>query len=227
MEYRPRIAERLENVLPRAESWLMPTIFATLRSEGDAEPCLDPALEPAAWTHADFTRIVAPHLPQLYRLSLILSRDATEAEDLLQNALVKAYVHRASYAGRGSLSAWLYGIVRNERMETVRSNRRRRSLLEAALARFADLFEDLSPEGAAPTNPELAAMAQQESELLLACLRRVPEPYRTVVYLCDVEERSYEEVAELLDAPLGTIKSRHARGRVKLRKVYDALEEDE
>ena len=202
----------------------MPTFFAALPKEGDGEGRANAGLEPAEWTHADFTRIVAPHLPQLYRLSLILSRDAAEAEDLLQNSLVKAYVHRGSYAGRGNLSAWLYGIVRNERLEVVRSNQRRRSLLEAALERFADLFDDLSPaEGVTPTNPEVQAMAHQESELLLACLRQLPEPYRTVVHLCDVEERSYDEVAELLDAPVGTIKSRHARGRVKLRKIFDRL----
>lgn len=205
----------------------MPTFFGALRTEREAEGCVEAPPEPAAWTRADFTRMVAPHLPQLYRLSLILSRDSAEAEDLLQNSLVKAYVHRRSYAGRGSLSAWLYGIVRNENAELVRSNTRRRSLLEAALDRFGDLFDGLSADGTAPSNPELQAMVNEESELLLACLRRLPEPYRSVVHLCDVEDRSYEEASELLEAPIGTIKSRHARGRAKLRTIFERLQQAE
>lgn len=205
----------------------MPTFFGSPRTAREVDACVEALPEPATWTRADFTRIVSPHLPQLYRLALILSRDDVEAEDLLQNALVKAYVHRASYVGRGSLTAWLYGIVRNEHAELIRSTKRRRSLLEAALDRFADLFDDLSSDGATAATPEVHAMAQEESELLLACLRRLPEPYRSVVHLCDVEERSYEEVSELLDAPIGTIKSRHARGRAKLRTIFDELSEPE
>lgn len=205
----------------------MPTSFSALASKAEGESTLDATLEPAAWTRADFTRLVSPHLPQLFRLALILSRNNTEAEDLLQNSLVKAYVHRASYQGRGNLSAWLYGIVRNEHAETMRSLKRRRSLLEAALDRFGDLLDDLSSDSVTSKDPEVEAIVQEESELLLACLRRIPEPYRTVVHLCDVEERSYDEVAELLDVPIGTVKSRHARGRVKLRKIYDRFQQQQ
>lgn len=204
----------------------MPTTFSALSSKGEAESVAEAPLEPAAWTRADFTRLVTPHLPQLFRLALILSRDATEAEDLLQNSLVKAYIHRASYQGRGNLSAWLYGIVRNEHAELMRSLKRRRSLLEAALDRFGDLLQDLSSDSAEPNDPEVHAIVQEESALLLECLRRIPEPYRTVVHLCDVEERSYDEVAELLEVPIGTVKSRHARGRVKLRKIFDRLQHE-
>ncbi len=211
--------------MSRLEGWSMPTLFSALPTEGEAESHLESALDSATWTRAEFTRQVSPHLGQLYRLCLILSRDATEAEDLLQNALVKAYVHRGTYSGRGKLSAWLYGIVRNEHTEVIRALRRRRSLLESALDRVGDLLEDLTMDGAASADPEVQAIVRQEGELLLACLRRVPEPYRTVVHLCDVEERSYEEVAELLSTPIGTLKSRHARGRVKLRKAFEAVQQ--
>jgi RNA polymerase sigma-70 factor (ECF subfamily) len=203
----------------------MPTSFSGLATKVEAESAPEMRLDPAAWTRADFTRLVSPHLAQLFRLALILSRDSTEAEDLLQNSLVKAYVHRASYQGRGNFSAWLYGIVRNEHAETMRALKRRRSLLEAALDRFGDLLDDMSSDSVAPSDPEVQAMVQEESELLLTCLRRIPEPYRTVVHLCDVEERSYEEVAELLEVPVGTVKSRHARGRVKLRKIFDRVQQ--
>ncbi len=213
-------------MVSRTESWFMPTISSALGSLRESESALETPVDPANWTRASFTRHVSPHLPQLYRLALILSRDATEAEDLLQNSLVKAYVHRASYQGRGSLSAWLYGIVRNEHAEVMRSLKRRRSLLQAALERFGDLLDDLSSDNVAPSDPEVHAIVHEESTLLLDCLRRIPEPYRTVVHLCDVEERSYEEVSEVLDVPVGTVKSRHARGRVKLRKIFDRLRQD-
>src|SRR5262245_24172816 len=129
----------------------MPAIASAYTSTSEREAAADlevsargaakPVHESASWTRADFQRSIAPHLPRLYRLSLTLARNPTEAEDLLQNALVKAYLHRGSFEGRGSLLSWLYGIVRHEHVEIIRTARRRRSLLEVALDRWSDVVE--------------------------------------------------------------------------------------
>ena len=205
--------------------------FSSVSSPAETE---EPSIElttseddPAGWSRADFTRLVSPHLSHLHRLALILARDDGEAADLLQNSLVQAYVHRAAYEGRGSVVAWLYGIVRHQHAERLRSRLRRRSLLEAALQRFAGLLDDLAGERPAPSDPEQLAIASEETELVVACLRRVREPYRTVVFLADVEEVSYEEIASRLDVPIGTVKSRHARGRAELRAAFDRVARDQ
>ncbi|MCC6877747.1 MAG: sigma-70 family RNA polymerase sigma factor [Sandaracinaceae bacterium] len=177
-----------------------------------------------SWTRADFQHHVEPHLPRLYRLCLTLARNAPEAEDLLQNALVKAYLHRASFEGRGSLIAWLYGIVRHEHIELARTAQRRRGLLESALAHATDLLGWWIGEGQVEQSAEDTMIAQEESEVLLSCLRAIREPFRTTVFLCDVEELAYEEVARITGAALGTVKSRHARGRAMLREAFERRE---
>lgn len=167
------------------------------------------------WTREQFTRDVAPLIPTVYRLCLALADNASSAEDLLQSALVRAYVHRDSFRGEGALTAWLCCIVRNEHTEVVRQTARRRSLVRSALERFGQLFEDWS---AAPElGPELSLSIAEDSESVLAALQELPEQYRSAVWMCDVEEMSYQAASEALGIPIGTVKSRHARGRAKLR----------
>ena len=198
---------------------------SALRALGAEEALLESA--PSEWTRAEFTTRVRPHIPKLYRLCLMLSRDAAEAEDLLQNVLVKAFIHRGSFAERGSLASWLYGIVRHEHLEIARTMKRRRSLLESALYRFGDLLDGLTDGADARQTPERALIVQEEVGLLLHCLRQIKEPYRTVVHLCDVEDLGYDEVATILGVPVGTVKSRHARGRSKVRLAFEAATADE
>jgi len=172
------------------------------------------------WCREDFARAVRPLFPPLLRLCRTLSDTPEAAEDLLQNALVKAYQHRASYRAEAPLLGWLYGIVRNEHMDIVRHTARRRGLVRDALDRFGTLFEDWFSSETGPNslpNPERSLELMRDTESVLAGVRALPEPYRTVVWLCDIEELSYQEVSETLSLPLGTVKSRHARGHARLR----------
>jgi RNA polymerase sigma-70 factor (ECF subfamily) len=167
------------------------------------------------WTREQFTRDISPLIPTVYRLCLALSDNTSAAEDLLQSALVRAYVHRESFRGEGALTAWLCCIARNEHTELVRQTARRRGLVRGAIERFGQLFDDWSamPEA----GPELSLSIAEDSENLLAALRELPEQYRSAVWMCDVEEMSYQAASEALGIPIGTVKSRHARGRAKLR----------
>jgi RNA polymerase sigma-70 factor (ECF subfamily) len=169
------------------------------------------------WSREQFTRDVSPLIPSVYRLCLALSDNASAAEDLLQSALVRAYVHRESFRGDGALTAWLCCIVRNEHTEIVRQTARRRGLVRAALEKFGALFEDwASPPEA---GPELSLSIAEDSESVLAALHELPDSYRSAVWMCDVEEMSYQAASEALGVPVGTVKSRHARGRAKLRAL--------
>jgi RNA polymerase sigma-70 factor (ECF subfamily) len=174
---------------------------------------------PAQWTRDEFQRQVRPHLPRLHRMCLAMCRDASQAEDLLQNTLVKAYLGRHGFVGRGSFVGWLFGIVRHEHEELVRTAARRRSLMNRAIERCALVVEDLF--ATPPPSPEAWVGVEEEGAILLECLQSVPEPYRIVVWLCDVEELSHEEIATTLGIASGTVKSRHSRGRTHLRAAYE------
>ncbi len=177
----------------------------------------EPAEHAACWTREEFSRQAEAVSAPLFRLCLALCRSRDDAEDLLQNALVKAFIHRASYRGDAPFLSWLYGIVRNERAETVRMLARRRGLLRGALERFGVLFEDLT--ASAETSPEDNIIHHENADLVVARVQDLPEPYREVVWMCDIEELSYEDIAAALSIPIGTVKSRHARGRVRLREL--------
>lgn len=180
-----------------------------------AEKCAE-----VVWSREDFAKAVRPLFPPLLRLCRTLADNQEAAEDLLQNALVKAYQHRASYRAEAPLLGWLCGIVRNEHTDIVRQTARRRGLVRSALERFGTLFDDwFSQAGDLTDTPEHALALLRDTEAALGFLRMLPEPYRTVVWLCDVEDLSYQTVSETLSLPLGTVKSRHARGHAKLRSL--------
>jgi len=170
-----------------------------------------------SWTREQFTRDVSPLIPSVFRLCLALADSRAAAEDLLQSSLVRAYAHRASFRGDGSLTAWLCCIARNEHAEQVRQTARRRGLVRGALERFGQLFEDWA--GTPETCPDDSLAIAEDSESVLSALRELPESYRTAVWMCDVEEMSYQAASESLGIPIGTVKSRHARGRTKLRAI--------
>lgn len=161
-------------------------------------------------------------MPRLHRVCLTLCRDKEEAEDLLQDGLVRAFLHRDSYQGHGSYFGWLCGIVRNQFIENRRTSARRRSLLDSVLEGASSVLGTLFTGAAEQADPEERACRTQEAALMLRCLHGLPEKYRMVVLLCDVEELGYEEVAGVLDLPVGTVKSRHSRGRAQLGEAFHA-----
>lgn len=166
-------------------------------------------------------------LPRLHRLCLTLCRDKQEAEDLLQDSLVRAYLHRDSYQQRGSFFGWLCGITRNQFLESRRSWLRRRSLLDSMLDGATSVLGSLFTGGSEQPDPEAQVSHLEEAELLMRSLHTLPEKFRLVVLLCDVEELGYEEVSEVLGIPVGTVKSRHSRGRALLGKCFRSLTDEE
>lgn len=170
-----------------------------------------------------FEAEVRPLVGRLYRYCLGLTADHDRAEDLLQATLVKAHAHHGEYVGRGDFGAWLCGIARHEHLEASRTEVRRRGLLERAAEAWSAAF-GTAPGHAEPSvglDPEASASARERGGLLLGCLAELPDDFRAAVVLCDVEELGYEEAAALLGVPIVTVKSRHARGRARLREVYE------
>lgn len=174
---------------------------------------------PSLWNREQFSIQLQRLIPTLRRLCQSLARDRNEAEDLLQNALIKAYIHRTSFQGRCPLAGWLYGIVRHEHDEYTRQHARRRALLSGEERRYGAALAGWQPMPG--ETPEEGLNQAEHRAKLRACVERLPDAYRTVVALCDLDELPYEQVAERLDLPLGTVKSRHARGLSRLKEVLD------
>lgn len=165
---------------------------------------------------------VAPHLPKLKRLALVLAGNDAQAEDLLQNALVKAFLNYEAFEGRAAFVSWLYAIVRREHAEMVRTAARRRTLLGRAVDACRDLWVGFVEDAGEQATPEEITESKEERSFLLDSLQTLPEAFRTVVVLLDVEDMSYAEVAEMLGIPIGTVKSRHSRALERLRVAYEA-----
>ena len=154
------------------------------------------------------------HLERLAGFLFGLTGDRAGALDLAQEAFVRVYRHRDRYQEIARFTTWLYTIGRNLALNEIRNRKRRPDTVSALgepdesdpLSRFAD-------GGASPA-------ATVEARDLQAVVRRaietLPEHYRTVVILCDLEERPYAEAAEILDVPIGTIRSRLSRARGQL-----------
>ncbi|MEZ5294305.1 MAG: sigma-70 family RNA polymerase sigma factor [Vicinamibacterales bacterium] len=159
---------------------------------------------------AAFEAEAMPHVDRLFRLAVWWERDKTEAEDLVQDTLVQALRSFHRYTIGTNCRAWLITILQHVRLNRHRA-RRREPLVEDPGDRLA---------GALPFVP--AVPQHLTDDELLAALGDLPEVYRDVILLCDVEELSYKDIAQALGIPLGTVMSRLHRGRGLLRRTLAA-----
>jgi len=179
---------------------------------------------------AAFSRIMRRYNQRLYRLAVSVMGDASEAEDVLQESYVRAFYSFASYAGTGSLGAWLARIVRNEAIDRVRARESRRShvAIEADLGVLSgegdtNVGDDLLRAPSARfdlqsmTDPQALASNAELRRLLERAIQRLPEQFRTAFVLREVEGLSVEETAEYLGIPPATVKTRDHRARNLLR----------
>jgi RNA polymerase sigma-70 factor (ECF subfamily) len=165
------------------------------------------AVDPA-W--ARFEAEALPHLDRLFRLAMWLERDRSEAEDLVQETMLRALRAFHRFQPGTNCRAWLATILQH-----VRSNRRRARGRFSLVADPDDLI--------AQTVPFVAPVSDQlTDEEVLAALRRIPVPFQEVIVLCDVEEFTYKEIADALKIPVGTVMSRLHRGRAHLRSALGA-----
>ena len=150
-----------------------------------------------------------PHIDVLFRTAVRLTADRAEAEDLVQETFAQAWLSFKAYEPGTNCRAWLFKILMNK----LEHQRRRKYAL---LKRTADADTELLAQTVAYVPPVGQELRDEE---VLAALGRVPERFREVVLLADVEEFSYREIAEVLSVPVGTVMSRLSRGRKLLREM--------
>lgn len=157
-----------------------------------------------------FRRLVLPEVDVMWRVALSLTRHRADAEDLVQESLLRAYKAIDTFDGRYP-RAWLLTILRNT--ERNRHRRRRPELLSDP-----DIAEERGPRTDAD-EVERRAEDHEFDEAVTAALERLPDNFRRVVELVDVDGLSYQEAADVLDVPLGTVMSRLHRARRRIRDL--------
>jgi RNA polymerase sigma-70 factor, ECF subfamily len=166
---------------------------------------------------ARFEREVVPFMGQLYPAALRMTRNPSDAEDLIQETFAKAYAKFHQFQPGTNLRAWLHRILSNTFINTYR--KKRREPLQDLGAEFQEDWQT----GADPlTPPARSAEAEVLDRLgdsdVLRALRELPSEFRVAIYLADIEGYPYREVAEMMGTPIGTVMSRLHRGRAKLRQ---------
>src|SRR5690349_9954147 len=166
-------------------------------------------------TADDFARSALSHIDSLYGLALRLTRRAADAEDLVQDTYLKAFRSAHQFEGGTNLKAWLFTILHN----TFRNNRRHDGRNPVDVD--SEAVERAAGEGPADQSPEQILSRQSLDADLQAALDALPDAFRQAVWLRDVEELTYAEIAKVLDVPIGTVMSRISRGR---RALYEGLQ---
>jgi RNA polymerase sigma-70 factor, ECF subfamily len=173
-----------------------------------------------AGERAAFEELIADYQALIYGLALRLLGDPEEARDVAQETFLKAYRYIGSFRGECGLKTWLYRMTVNQASNHRRWWQRRRRRDTVSLD--APIGEDDATIGdrieASGRSPEQVALRRERQRLLLVALESLKHDYRVAVVLRDIEELTYEEIAEAAGVPVGTVKSRLARGREELRK---------
>jgi RNA polymerase sigma-70 factor (ECF subfamily) len=157
-----------------------------------------------------FEELAMPHFARLYNFACWLTADRTAAEDLVQESYMKALKGFSSFQQGTNFRAWIYRILRNT------------FLTSKAGLKIAVSFEDEeagAPEPATNVTPESLLIAQLEQHAIQQALEALPVNFREVILLCDLEEMSYQEIAQTLAIPIGTVMSRLSRARKAMRSL--------
>jgi RNA polymerase sigma-70 factor (ECF subfamily) len=157
-----------------------------------------------------FEGLAMPLFDQLYNFAHWLTQNREEAEDLVQETYAKALKGFSSFQLGTNFRAWMYRILRNTFFTS-------RTGLKVTMTVPLDLEDDGPEMTVEPSTPETILFERSNSEMLQSAIAELPVSFREILLLCEVEEMSYQEIAETLSIPIGTVMSRLSRARKTLR----------
>jgi len=181
-------------------------------ARSQAAPPDDPALKER------FEREVLPLLPSLYSAALRMTRNPSDAEDLVQETYLRAYRGFSGFEEGTNLRAWMYRILTNTFINSYRKKQREPVTVQEDDLDEWYLYDKLGESGVEPS-AEAEVIRSMPDEDVQKALEALPEGFRLAVLLADVEGFSYKEIAEILGIPIGTVMSRLHRGRRALEKA--------
>jgi RNA polymerase sigma-70 factor, ECF subfamily len=174
---------------------------------------------------ARFEAEALPLLPGMYSAAYRLTRNAADAEDLVQETFLRAYRGFHQFQPGTNLKAWLYRILTNTFINSYRKKQREPQTISDDQLEDWYLYSKMAEEGAEPS-AETSVLEALPDEDVQEALQSIPEQFRIAVLLADVEGFSYKEIAEITDVPIGTVMSRLHRGRRALEKrLWDVVRE--
>jgi RNA polymerase sigma-70 factor (ECF subfamily) len=177
---------------------------------------MDSPLEPkAATTPSSFEREALPWMDDVYRFALSLTRDPSEADDLVQETYLRAFRSWHTFQPGSDARRWLFTICRNAFLR-MREKLRNEVPIEDAESETLAAIQHQTRMGGDGTSQLLSRI--DLGPALRKAIDELPEPFRTAVLLVDVEDQSYDEAAEILGVPIGTVRSRLFRGRRQLQE---------
>jgi RNA polymerase sigma-70 factor (ECF subfamily) len=170
---------------------------------------------------AMFSDLAMEFMPALYTAALRMTRNPSDAEDLVQETYLKAYRAFATFEAGTNLKAWLYRILTNTYINSYRAKKRRPEIADVEDIEDLYLYRHVSADrsGGAGRSAEEEALDRFTDTDVKEAIESLPDTFRMAVLLADVEGFSYKEIAEITDVPIGTVMSRIHRGRKALQKA--------
>jgi len=158
-----------------------------------------------------FETLAMPMLGSLYNFAHWLTQNPQDAEDLVQETYLKALKGFASFQPGTNFRAWMYRILRNSFLTS-------RAGLSAKMTVPLDAEDDAALLPVTSDTPESVLLARADQQVVQNAIEQLPVAFREVILLCDIEEMSYQEIAETLGIPIGTVMSRLSRARKSMRE---------
>ena len=195
--------------------------MARKQSERSQNPAVTKALRKR---QTEFEAEAIPHRDILYNFALRTTGNKDDALDLLQETFMKAFRFWDKYEKGTNIRAWLFRIMKNSYI-----NRYRKETREPGMVDYDDVenfYDSIRDESTDSNDLQKRMYSNMLSDEVTEALQSLPEDFRTVVILCDIEGLTYEEIAEFLNCPIGTVRSRLHRGRKILEeKLYNYAKE--
>jgi RNA polymerase sigma-70 factor (ECF subfamily) len=170
--------------------------------------------------HKEFEQQALPHMEVLYNYALRITRNAEDANDLLQETFLKAYRFWDKFEQGTNLRAWMFRIMKNTYINLYRKEVKEPDTVD--YDEIESYYNIIRDESSDDNDLQQKIFGQLLDDDVSKALESLPEEFKTVVILCDIEGLSYEEIAEFLQIPVGTVRSRLHRGRkILYTQLYD------